>query len=401
LTGPIRVPLSPEEQLDQVLAEDRASVVQRERCASDRLLESCRSRLVLHGAGRLGRRILAGLRQLGVQPLAFSDNNSALWGRRLDELPVLAPAEAARAYGDSALFMVSIWRAQGSDRMADRFAQLRELGCRHLATFLPLFVQHPDLFLPHYMLDLPHRICEQAPAIRRAFSLLADRPSQREFVNHLHFHLSSDFDHLSAPIRDLPYFPTDLFTAPRDETFIDCGAFDGDTVYSLLRVGARAFRQIIAIEPDPTNCARLSQSLSTLPEDFGRKVVVKQSAVGSERTRVRFNNSGTAASGVSPDGAIEVDSAPLDELLADCAPTYIKMDIEGSEVDALRGASATIKRRRPILGICVYHRQEHLWEVPLLIHSLGEGYSFFLRPHDYDGWDTVCYAVPRSRLLPR
>jgi hypothetical protein len=84
-------------------------------------------------------------------------------------------------------------------------------------------------------------------------------------------------------------------------------------------------------------------------------------------------------------------------------PTFIKMDIEGAEMDALRGARETIQKHKPILSICVYHRQDDLWRVPLLIESMAEGYRFYLRPHDVDGWQLVCYAVPegRSRALQK
>lgn len=84
------------------------------------------------------------------------------------------------------------------------------------------------------------------------------------------------------------------------------------------------------------------------------------------------------------------------------------MDIEGSELDALVGAQELIRRANPILAVCAYHRQDHLWRVPLLIHSISDQYRFFLRPHGSEGWDLVCYAVPprpspwtrgRGRLL--
>jgi hypothetical protein len=87
----------------------------------------------------------------------------------------------------------------------------------------------------------------------------------------------------------------------------------------------------------------------------------------------------------------------LDDLLAGSRPTYIKMDIEGAEPDALAGAQRTIRQHRPVLSICVYHTQYHLWSIPLLVHELAPDYRLFLRPHDADGWDSVCYAIPEER----
>jgi hypothetical protein len=75
------------------------------------------------------------------------------------------------------------------------------------------------------------------------------------------------------------------------------------------------------------------------------------------------------------------------------------MDIEGSEMDALAGASRIIREQGPLLAICVYHKQDDLWKIPLLIHSLNPEYRFFLRPHKLEVWDLVCYAVPKARCL--
>ena len=89
----------------------------------------------------------------------------------------------------------------------------------------------------------------------------------------------------------------------------------------------------------------------------------------------------------------------MDELVAGFAPTFVKLDIEGAEPDALAGARETIRAHAPVVAVCVYHRQDHLWRLPLMLRDMRDDYAFFLRPHNEEGWDLVCYAVPRSRLL--
>jgi hypothetical protein len=89
---------------------------------------------------------------------------------------------------------------------------------------------------------------------------------------------------------------------------------------------------------------------------------------------------------------------PLDALIADARPTLLKLDIEGAEPDALLGARNTIVRHTPVLAVCVYHAQDHLWSIPLALQQLRDDYAFFLRPYNEEGWDLVCYAVPRMRL---
>jgi hypothetical protein len=96
-----------------------------------------------------------------------------------------------------------------------------------------------------------------------------------------------------------------------------------------------------------------------------------------------------------------VQAAPLDELLAGRGVTYLKMDIEGAEPDALQGAAATVRRERAILAVCAYHAQDHLWRLPLAVAGLvGDGYRYSYRRYEPDCWELVLYAVPEGRSAP-
>ena len=105
---------------------------------------------------------------------------------------------------------------------------------------------------------------------------------------------------------------------------------------------------------------------------------------------------------LASDGNVVVECIPIDELVPEPpAPTFIKMDIEGAQLDALEGARRSIQTNRPILSVCVYHKQDDLWRIPLFIDALVEEYRLFLRPHEVDGKQLVCYAVPANRLRLR
>jgi hypothetical protein len=93
-----------------------------------------------------------------------------------------------------------------------------------------------------------------------------------------------------------------------------------------------------------------------------------------------------------------VECFPLDHLLEDTPSSYLKMDIEGAEYDALIGAQKAITRDRPVLAVCVYHTQNDIWRIPLLIHEMVPDYRFYLRLHEGDCWQTVAYAVPPERV---
>jgi len=143
------------------------------------------------------------------------------------------------------------------------------------------------------------------------------------------------------------------------------------------------------------------------------RISALNAAVGAKRGRLRFQASGNDGARLAADGNVVVECIPIDslvseagpaftkmedDLLCEAGPTFIKMDIEGAELDALEGARRSIQTHRPILSICVYHKQDDLWRIPLFIHTLVEDYRLFLRPHYGDGWDLVCYAVPLNRM---
>jgi hypothetical protein len=98
---------------------------------------------------------------------------------------------------------------------------------------------------------------------------------------------------------------------------------------------------------------------------------------------------------------MDVQCYPLDDLSIAQPVTLIKMDIEGAEYAALLGARNVIARDKPLLAICVYHTQEDIWRIPLLIRSMLPEHRLFLRAYEGDGFQTVVYAVPADRVLPR
>lgn len=84
----------------------------------------------------------------------------------------------------------------------------------------------------------------------------------------------------------------------------------------------------------------------------------------------------------------------LDDVLADQRVTFLKMDIEGAEMEALRGAEHIIRAQAPKLAISVYHRRDDVWKIPMLLLSYQPAYRFYLRVYSFTGNDTVLYAIP-------
>jgi FkbM family methyltransferase len=179
------------------------------------------------------------------------------------------------------------------------------------------------------------------------------------------------------------------------EVFVDCGAFDGDTLRELVRRKGDRFDGFIAFEPDPANFRALEASLECLPPGTRERIVARCIAVHSNRETLRFSSADGVGSAVAGSGDIEVEADSLDALLAGVNPTFIKMDIEGAEPSALRGATATLRTKAPTLAICLYHARQHLWELPKAIREANPEYQIFLRRHSDECWETVAYALHR------
>jgi FkbM family methyltransferase len=384
-------------ELQELLSESIASAKHREESTFDRVKASFGNRMVLSGAGNLGRKVLGALRSQGIEPLAFVDNNAALWGTAVDGIPVYSQEDGARRFGKSATFCVTIWRGEGTDTMAERCQPLVDLGCENVIDFGAIFWKFSEALLPHYSLDLPHKVLSSSAQVLAAFDLWHDDASRAEYVAQVRWRLHLDFDNLPLPVEQKIYFPSDLFKVTEEEVFVDCGAYDGDTIQDFLAVSSGRFQRIYAFEADEDNFGKLTAYVDSLSPDVRRKIIPIGKALGERAGTVRFAATGTAAAAISSHGQ-DVACVALDGEIKE-RPTCIKMDIEGSEPAALRGAKTIMGRFAPIMCVCVYHSQDHLWSIPLQIAASHGGYNFILRPHLRESWDLVCYAIPTDRLL--
>lgn len=381
--------------LELLLSENILSASFRERSLFDQLAQPFEKSLVLYGAGSLGKKTLAGLRSLGIEPYAFVDRNKTLWKSKIDGLQVLSPQEAVEQYGSSSVFVVTIWNPEMGKAFSDAKKNLLEFGTVKVVSFIPLYYKYAEEFLPYYSLDLPHKILEQTELVKKAYYLLSDDKSREEYIANLNFRLSGDFTKLGCPVDSLQYFPVDILTLLPNEVFIDCGAYDGDTLKNYLGI-KNEFETYIAYEPDPINFEQLLKYTEGLDSKLKSKIKCSHYAVSDTHKWVFFGAKGTAGSSIGV-GDLKIECCALDNEIGALNPTYIKMDIEGSEVAALEGAKQCIRNNLPTLGICVYHRPNDLWQIPLLIHSFSKDYEFYLRSHEAEGWDLVCYAIPISR----
>jgi FkbM family methyltransferase len=352
--------------------------------------------LVLYGAGNLGRSTAQRLRQAGVEPAAFADDTPGKQGQTLAGLAVLSVQAALEKFGAATVFIVTIHSPAASFLRVQR--RLQQLSGARVISFLALAWARPDVFLPYLAFELPQQLLVKAPDIRRTFDLLADEESRRQFVAHLEFRLRLDFAALPRVTGN--YFPADILASlPADVTFVDCGAFDGDTVRLFLAHQQGQFASIFAFEPDAGNYERLRAYVAGLDEPVRRRIVTSCAAVGARREQLAFNATGDTGAALSNTGDAQVNVVPLDEAIPnEPTPLFIKIDVEGAESEAIDGCAALIRDRSPVLAVSIYHRPDDLWQLPLALHSLTPSSRLFVRTLGEDGMDIVCYAVPPERI---
>lgn len=385
------------ERLNTLLSESLDSVRQRELITFDRILKGGRE-VVIFGAGNFGRKALQALQSHGYEVKRFLDNNTALHGKEVEGIPVTSVAEGWKHHGDEVGVVVAIYFGEAKDTMGERITPLKQAGFSKIAHFGHLAWKYPKGLLPHYSLDLPSNLIPKKTRILEAFSLFHDLTSLRHFVDHVEWRLTLDFDLLPRPVAQTIYFHEELLNENPEEFLIDGGAFTGDTLKSFLDgFGRKDFYKALCFEPDPKNFEILRETASSMVSENGR-IEVYPYALGHEVAEMRVETSGGPSSRVGF-GETTISCRMIDEFATeDRSPTFIKLDIEGYELPALRGAIETIRKNKPVLAVSAYHKQDDLWELPLEINAMQPGYEFRLAPHVADGWDLVLYAASGERF---
>lgn len=191
-------------------------------------------------------------------------------------------------------------------------------------------------------------------------------------------------------IRGKQYF--DVFEPLTDEIYIDAGAFDGGTVLDFYDWTKGRYQRIYAFEPIKDMCKIISEKVEKAKI---KNIQIINKAVWEEEGILNFSENG-AGSGVNSDGDMVVQGVNIDSVINQEKVTFIKMDVEGSELGALKGAEKTIRINKPRLAICIYHKKMDLLEIASYLLKVVPEYNFYIRQYWSNMWETVLYAyVPQ------
>ena len=216
------------------------------------------------------------------------------------------------------------------------------------------------------------------------YSHLADETSKTTFKNILKYKLSGKINYLldCEVGTDEPY---QTFLKLKNENFIDLGAYNGDTVLDFVEKDIN-YSNITAVEPDIKTFKKLQKNTEHL-----KNIQLINACVSDKCGKVAFGMKGGRNSSVSTNGT-QTDCISVDSLKLN--PSYIKMDVEGEEVNAILGARETILKNKPKMLISAYHRTDDFLTIPKTVLSIRDDYKLYLRHFSYlPAWDTNFYFI--------
>lgn len=337
--------------------------------------------IVLFGASFVGKNVLKSLRKKGINPKYFCDNDRKKWGICIDGLYVLPPDFIKNDITNIVCIVCVMSLARNI------IEQLKKLNATYLFADCDGtlgYMPSPNLYIN---MDKLNDVNE----------LLIDDFSRKVYLNVIKARIFQDFSfELSGSLfmhsiaTGLQYFDNQFFKYYENEVFIDCGAYDGDSLveFSMMMDSMNLKNyEIYAFEPDKINYQKV---LETVKQYDLKDVTTFNLCISNCNQKMSIEEIQNCR---HTDEEYEIRTCKIDDIMGNKKVTFIKMDIEGFELDALKGSENIIKKYKPKLAISIYHNSSDLYEIPLYIKSIVPEYKFFVRHHSYSTiFETICYA---------
>ena len=341
-------------------------------------------RVIIFGAGDQGFLALKLLKENGVEIYAFCDNDPNKQGTTIKELPVLAPNELKHM--EQEVFVII-----NDSFYKEKQEQIKQLNMSHIHTF------RFDVFNPLFKGFTKKYVLDHLKMFEKSYQLLEDEESRNVFCGVLNSVLTGDLSYYEEVMTSTQqYFLKNLIPKLENHIFVDIGAYNGDTIEQFLEFTDGKYERIYAFEPIHSSAELIKENLKGLPN-----FELYEVAASNKKDKCAYycNDYGelTMATTIQSQGANDdiqyFYTDTIDKVINGKRVTFMKMDIEGSELEALQGASETIKTNHPYLAICVYHKKEDLIDIISYCKKLVPEYKLYLRHHSVTPSDTVLYCV--------
>lgn len=186
------------------------------------------------------------------------------------------------------------------------------------------------------------------------------------------------------------YFLDEFWTPETNEVFIDGGGYTGDTIEEFIFWTRGRYKRIYSYEPQEDKYQFIREKLCTYAGN--EKIRLFNAGLWSEQTVLGFSAGDETISGMIVDNSDSViKTVTIDETVNEPI-SFVKMDIEGAELEAVKGGRNHIMADKPKLAIAIYHKLDDLWKIPMLIHELVPEYKMYIRHSGFRCYGTNLYA---------
>ncbi len=224
--------------------------------------------------------------------------------------------------------------------------------------------------------------------ILKAYNMLEDAWSKKAFVDIINYKISGKIEYLinsTTPKSEI----YNIIKYNKNEIFVDLGAYNGDTIAEFISQTNGEYNKIFAFEPDSKNYIKLKKYVNN---NQIKNIHCFKIAAWDKQEDLFFDNSGSRNSNINCKCTTKIMANSVDNLKI--KPTTIKMDVEGSEYQAIIGSGKTIMQNKPKLMISAYHRTEDLFLLPELIKKINPEYKIYFRHHPYiPAWENCYYFI--------
>ncbi len=332
--------------------------------------------IFIYGMGDGALKIMSVFRSREIAVSGIFASDDFVRGHSFEGFRVHKLAEIEEAVDD---FVVVLAFAAGYQEIVDK---IQDIASRHTLYVPDVPVVGQGLFTYEYCQ-------ENADKIQKVYDSLADDYSRKVYANILNFKISGKIEYLSAVTSTKAEIYKKIVRPGLNELYVDLGAYNGDTIKELLEYTYGKYAAVYALEPDKKNFRKLIRNIEGM-----NRIYAYNAAAWCMDGELPFAAKAGRQSAISADSENVVRALTVDSILGKKAATIIKMDVEGFEREAIWGAAQCIAHHSPKLMISLYHRNEDIFELPLLIKTLNPAYKLYIRHQLYiPAWETNLYAV--------
>ncbi len=351
--------------------------------------------VIIYGAGQMGEASSVYLKKAGVKIECFIDKNPNIIGKLVNDIPVINPDNLTPQQKTDCLFAISVLKVPYNSISH----YLKNIGCQKICYIGHLIDQtygKPSIANVWYFDNITEFEIEN---LKQNFNQFADTISQKamlQFLNWIILGIEKDYLQETINPEEKYFIPEVRRILKENEVFVDCGAYNGNSIAKIQKITNNKFNAIYCFEPEPENYKLLLEFISQNPNK--NKIISYPFGLGLDDNERNF----TVGLGLT---SRYTDAVPgqlitmhrLDTTMNNIPYSFIKIYALGIGWEVIQGGLETLKKYRPIITINIHHTRADFVKIPFILMQNLNNYKFLLRLHGYCGSEAVLYGIPLER----